>query len=414
MQNKDMFIADLHIHSKYSRATSKEMDLEHLAEWAKLKGIALLATADFTHHLWLQELKSKLKPKGNGLFSYQDTNFILSAEVSNIYSKGGRGRRVHNVIFAPDFETVERINDELAGFGNLSSDGRPMLGLDCTSLIEIVLGANPDCFIVPAHVWTPWYSLFGANSGFDTIEECFGKYAKDIYALETGLSSDPAMNWRLSALDRFSLISNSDAHSPSRIGREANVFDCAMDYYQILDTLKKKDKKRFLYTVEFFPEEGKYHYDGHRNCNILYSPQESKKKNNICPVCGKPLTIGVMHRVEQLGDRAKGFVPEGAIPFKNLIPLDEIIAESKGMGKASQAVGQEYRLLVNRFNNEFEILLKVAEKELAQACAPRLVQGIMNVRAGRVKITPGFDGVYGKIDIFGEGEQKKEEQLSFF
>ena len=409
-----MFIADFHIHSKYSRATSKEMDLDHLTDWAKLKGISLLGTGDFTHYLWLQELKSKLKPAGNGLFSYRGINFILTTEVSNIYSKAGRGRRIHNVLFAPDFAAVEKIIDELTGFGNLSSDGRPMLGLDCPSLVEIVLGANPDCFIVPGHVWTPWYSLFGSSSGFDAIEECFEKYSKDIYALETGLSSDPAMNWRWSALDRFSLISNSDAHSPSRLGREANVFDCQMDYYAILDTLKRKDKSKFLYTVEFFPEEGKYHYDGHRNCQVLYSPAESKKTNNLCPVCGRSLTIGVMHRVEQLSDRPADFVPDGAIPFKHLIPLDEIVAEAKGLGKGAKAVEQEYRLLVQKLGSELDILLSVPEEELTKSCAPRIAQGIRNVRQGKVKITPGHDGVYGKIEIFGEEDKKTEKQLSFF
>ncbi len=409
-----MFIADFHIHSKYSRATSKEMDLDHLVEWAKLKGISLLGSGDFTHHLWLQELKLQLKPAGNGLFAYRGVHFMLTVEVSNIYSKGGRGRRVHNIIFAPDFETVDKINDELAGFGNLSADGRPMLGLDCVSLMEIVLGANPDCFVVPAHCWTPWYSLFGSNSGFDTIEECFEKYTKDIYALETGLSSDPAMNWRWSALDRFSLISNSDAHSPSRLGREANVFNCEMDYYAILNTLKKKDKTNFLYTVEFFPQEGKYHYDGHRNCNILYSPAESKKQNNICPVCARPLTIGVMHRVEQLGDRPQGYVLENAIPFKKLIPLNEIIAEVKGMGRASQSVEQEYRLLIQKLGSELDILINIPEEGLAKSCAPRVAQGILNVRGEKVQIIPGYDGVYGKIEVLGEGDKRSERQLSFF
>lgn len=408
------FIADFHIHSKYSRATSKEMDLDHLAEWAKLKGISLLGTGDFTHYLWFQELKEKLKPSGEGLFSYRGVNFILATEVSNIYSKGGRGRRIHNIIFAPDFATVDKISDELAGFGNLSADGRPMLGLDCVSLVEIVLGANPDCFIVPSHIWTPWYSLFGASSGFDTIEECFEQYSKDIYALETGLSSDPQMNWCWSALDRFSLISNSDAHSPSRIAREANVFNCEMDYYAIADTLKKKDKKRFLYTVEFFPQEGKYHYDGHRNCNILYAPGESKKNNNLCPVCGRPLTIGVMHRVEQLGDRPAGFILKEAIPFKNLIPLDEIIAEAKGMRKAAQSVGKDYRLLVQKLGSELDILANIPREELIKSCAPRVAQGILNVRQGKVNITPGYDGVYGKIEIFGGEDKKAEKQLSFF
>ncbi|MFH1046008.1 MAG: endonuclease Q family protein [Candidatus Omnitrophota bacterium] len=408
-----MFIADFHLHSKYSRATSKDMDLDHIAEWAKLKGIALVGSADFTHHLWLSELKSKLKPAQEGLFVYRDMHFMLTTEVSNIFSKEGRGRRVHNMIFAPDFTTVDKINDELAGYGNLSADGRPMLGLDCVSLVEIVLGVNPRCLIVPAHVWTPWYSVFGANSGFDSVEQCFEKYSKNIFALETGLSSDPAMNWRLSSLDRFSLISNSDAHSPSRLGREANAFECALDYNSIVEALKKKDKTKFLYTIEFFPEEGKYHYDGHRNCNILYSPKESIAKHNLCPVCGRPLTIGVMHRVEQLGDRPAGYVPANAIPFKNMIPLDEIIAESKGLSKAAQAVEQEYRLIVQRFGSELAVLLEIPEAELARGCSPRLVQGISNARSGKVKISPGYDGEYGKIEIFTGEEKTPEKQMSF-
>ncbi|MBN2097150.1 MAG: DNA helicase UvrD, partial [Candidatus Omnitrophica bacterium] len=371
-------------------------------------------TGDFTHYLWLQELKSKLKSCGNGLFSYEGINFMLTVEVSNIYSKNGRGRRVHNIIFAPDFDTVEKINDELAGFGNLSADGRPMLGLDCVSLVEIVLGVNPACLLVPSHAWTPWYSVFGSNSGFDTVEECFEQYSKEIFALETGLSSDPGMNRRLSALDRFSLISNSDAHSPWRLGREANVFNCELSYLAILDVLKKKDKQGFLYTIEFFPQEGKYHYDGHRNCNVLYAPGESKKNNNICPVCGRTLTIGVMHRVEQLGDRPEGFVLENAVPYKNLIPLDEIIAAAKGLGKESKSVEQEYRLLLQKLGEELDVLMNVPEEKLLQSCAPRIAQGIINVRRGNLKITPGYDGVYGKIDIFGAEEQTAEKQLTLF
>ncbi len=408
------FAADLHIHSKYSRATSKEMDLEHLAQWARLKGIALLGTGDFTQHLWLRELKSKLKPEGEGLFAYDGVRFMLTAEVSNIYSQDGRGRRVHNVIFAPEFKAVDKINEELSGFGNLASDGRPMLGLDCISLAEIVLGVNPACFIVPGHIWTPWYSLFGSNSGFDSIEECFGRYSKDIYALETGLSSDPAMNWRWSALDRFSLISNSDAHSPARLGREVNLFDCEMDYYAITEALKKKDRGKFIGTVEFFPQEGKYHYDGHRNCNVLYSPAESKKNKNICPSCGKPLTIGVMHRIEQLGDRPDGFALENAAPFKNLVPLNEIIAEAKGLGKAAQSVEQQYRLLIQKLGSEFDILLNIPAAELMKSCPLGIARGILNVREGKVKITPGYDGVYGRVEILGEEDKQSEKQLSFF
>ena len=410
------FVADFHIHSKYSRATSKDMDVEHLAQWAKLKGIQLIGTGDFTHHLWLEELRSKLEDKGNGLFVYKGIHFILTSEISSIYSKNNRGYRIHNIIFAPSLKTVEKINSHLAGLGNLASDGRPILGLDAAELARIIFDIDPNCFIVPGHIWTPWFSLFGSASGFDRIEDCFEKQSKNIYCLETGLSSDPAMNWRLSALDRFSLISNSDSHSPSKIGREANVFDCELSYNEIIDTLKKKDKKRFLYTIEFYPEEGKYHYDGHRLCQIRFSPKETKAHKNLCPKCGKPITIGVMNRIDQLADRPDGFKPANAIPFKNLIPLDEIIAEAKGMGKTSQAVEQEYRSIIAKFGTEFEVLGKVPKEELLKGMDSRIAEAIMRVREGKVHIAPGYDGEYGKISIFGDDDKPKkhEEQLSLF
>jgi uncharacterized protein (TIGR00375 family) len=411
------FIADFHIHSKYSRATSRDMDVDHLVEWAKLKGISLVGTGDFTHHLWLEELKSKLEPTGNGLFVRDGVNFILTTELSSIFSKNGRSYRIHNLIFAPDFKTVDKINHTLSSFGvNLASDGRPILGLDAKEVARIVFDISPDCVVVPGHIWTPWFSLFGSKSGFDKIEECFEELTPKIFCLETGLSSDPAMNWRLSKLDRFSLISNSDSHSPQKIGREANIFDCNLDYKEIIDVLKKKDKKRFLYTIEFFPEEGKYHFDGHRLCNVRFSPKESKEHKNICPECGKPLTIGVMNRVEELADRPEGFVPENAIPFKNFIPLDEIIADAKGMGKASQAVEREYRQMVSKFGTEFEVIAKASKEDLLKSISPRIVEGILRVRQGKVKILPGFDGEYGTIKIFGEDEKdtKGEEQLSLF
>ena len=409
------FIADFHIHSKYSRATSKDMDVKNITKWAKLKGIQLMGTGDFTHHLWLEELKANLESQNNGLFIYSGINFMLTSELSSIYSKKGKTYRVHTMIFAPSFKIVDKINQVLAGIGNLASDGRPILGLDVKELARIVMDISADCFIVPAHIWTPWFSVFGSASGFNKIEYCFEEQTKNIHCLETGLSSDPAMNWRWSALDKFSLISNSDSHSPAKIGREANVFDCKMDYYDILDALKKKDKKRFLSTIEFFPEEGKYHFDGHRNCNIRLSPKESKKYNNICPKCKRPLTIGVMNRVEQLSDRAEGFVPENAIPFKNLIPLDEIIADAKGMGKGSQAVEKEYHSILSRFGTEFNVLLNVEDDQLKQSISARVAEGIIRVRKGAVKIYPGYDGEYGKIQIFDEGENfKQEEQLSLF
>ncbi|MFH1347174.1 MAG: endonuclease Q family protein, partial [Candidatus Margulisiibacteriota bacterium] len=282
-------------------------------------------------------------------------------------------------------------------------------------LTRIVMDISEDCFIVPAHAWTPWFSVFGSNSGFDKIEYCFEEQIKHIYCLETGLSSDPAMNWRWSALDRFSLISNSDSHSPSKIGREANVFDCKMDYYEITNTLKNKDKKKFLYTVEFFPQEGKYHFDGHRNCKMRLSPEESIKNNNICPKCGKRITVGVMNRVDQLSDRPEGFIPKDAIPFKNLIPLDEIIADAKGIGKGSKAVEKEYHSLLSKFGTEFNILLDVSDEDLRRSMPAQIAEGIIRVRKGEVKIFPGYDGEYGKIQIFDEGEDfKQEEQLSLF
>jgi uncharacterized protein (TIGR00375 family) len=393
------------------------MDLDHLSEFAKLKGIDILGTGDFTHFLWLEELKSKLKEHSYGIYEYKGTYYMLTTEVSNVYTYNGKLRKIHNLIIAPTFEAVEEINKRIAKFGNLTADGRPTLGLEARNLVDIVLSVNPDCMIIPCHIWTPWFSLFGANSGFDDIEECFGEYTKYIYALETGLSSDPAMNWRLSKLDRFSLVSNSDSHSPSRIGREANVFNTKVDYKEILQALKDKDKDKFLFTIEFYPQEGKYHYDGHRNCNLCLSPKESLKLNNICPKCGKPLTIGVMHRVEELADREEGYVPENSIPFRNLVPLDEIIAEAKGMGTNTQAVINEYKNMVQRFGSEIEILLNVDEKVLRESLSPKIAEGIIRVRQGKVKIEPGYDGVYGKIKIFGEEEEKvpqQEQQLSLF
>ncbi|MFH2138304.1 MAG: endonuclease Q family protein [Candidatus Omnitrophota bacterium] len=417
------FIADFHIHSKYSRATSPQMDVENLALWAKRKGISLIGTGDFTHHLWLDELKSKLQPLDNGLYLYNDVHFMLTAEVSSIYSKNGKCYRIHNVLFAPSFKTVEKINKALGAIGNIVSDGRPILGLDAEELARIVFDIDENCFVVPAHIWTPWFSLFGSMSGFDRIEDCFGKQADKIYALETGLSSDPVMNWRVSALDKYSLISNSDSHSPQKLGREANVFDCELSYFQIIDTLKKKDKKRFLYTIEFFPEEGKYHYDGHRACGVRFSPGQTKDHKGICPECGKRLTVGVTNRVDVLADREEGFVPKNSIPFKNFIPLIEIIAEARGVGVNSKAVAKEYMDTVGHFGTEFEVLMRAPEDDLRKALTQRTAEGIIKVRQGQVHIAPGFDGEYGMIKIFDEDkktikkEQKKkekEQQLSLF
>lgn len=404
------FIADFHLHSKYSRATSPQMDLENLDRWAKIKGIKILGTGDFTHPEWLKNLKEKLEPAEPGLFklkrSDSETRFLLTTEVSCVYSKKGRVRKIHIILFSPSFEICDKINVHLGWIGNLKADGRPILGLDAKELSKIVLNISQDCLIVPGHIWTPWFSLFGSRSGFNSIEECFEEYTKYIFAGETGLSSNPAMNWRLSALDKITLISNSDSHSPSRIGRESNVFDTEVSYSTIIEAIKSKNPLKFLYTVEFFPEEGKYHYDGHRICGISLSPQESKKYNNICPNCGRPLTIGVLNRVEELADRPVGFKPATFIPFKSLVPLVEIIADALGLLSGAKQVNEEYNRLIEKFGNEFKVLLEASRQDLEAATLPEIAEGIVRVREGRVDIEPGYDGVYGKIRIFSKGEQK--------
>jgi uncharacterized protein (TIGR00375 family) len=414
------FIADFHIHSKFSRATSKDMEVEILAHWAKRKGIALLGTGDFTHPTYFAELRSKLEPLGNGLFKLrkgdQDVRYILTAEVSNIYSQSGKVRRIHNLIFAPSFEVVEAIRSKLGNLGKLSSDGRPIFSFTAKELAKMILDVSVECLIIPAHAWTPWFSIFGANSGFDSIEECFGEMSSHIHAIETGLSSDPEMNWRWSALDSLTLLSNSDAHSPSRLGREANAFDCAMDYQEIAETIRRKDRKKLRFTIEFFPEEGKYHYDGHRQCGVIFSPSQTKANHDLCPNCHKKLTIGVMHRVEDLADRPEGFIPKNAIPSIHLIPLEEVIAESLGVRVGTKAVEAEYERLIEIGASEFRILLDATPDELASFVPPNILEGIVRMRQGKVSIIPGHDGVYGKITLFperkeGEGE---EEQLKLF
>jgi uncharacterized protein (TIGR00375 family) len=404
------FIADFHIHSKYSRATSRDMDLANLDKWAKIKGVKVLGTGDFTHPEWLRSLKEDLEPAESGLYKLKNENngtrFVLTSEISCIYSKNNQVRKVHIVIFAQSFEVVEKINSRLNLIGNLKSDGRPILGLDAKELAKIVLEASSDCLVVPAHAWTPWFSIFGSKSGFDSIEECFDDYAKYIFAIETGLSSDPAMNWQLSSLDKISLISNSDAHSPRKIGREANVFDTEISYRSIVEAIKEKDPKKFLYTIEFFPAEGKYHFDGHRLCGVSLSPKETKKYNEICPSCGRPLTVGVLSRVEKLADREEGKIPKGAIPFKNLIPLEEIIANALGVSSGTKQVEEKYNSLIKIFGSEFNILLDVLSDDLKKSALPEIARGIIKVREQKVSIEPGYDGVYGKIKIFSEAEKR--------
>ncbi len=418
------FIADLHVHSKYSRATSKEMELDAIARWCRIKGIKLVATGDFTHPLYFAEIKARLEPAAEGIYRLkqgeQETHFILVTEVSNIFTQGRQtNRRTHTLIFSPNIETAEKINISLGRLGKLGSDGRPIFGFPAKDLVKIVLDCSQDCLLVPAHAWTPWFSVFGASSGFDSLAECFEEQARHISAIETGLSSDPEMNWRLSALDPITLISNSDAHSPSKIGREANAFACALEYKEIARVIKEKDPAGLLFTIEFFPEEGKYHYDGHRMCNVLYTPEESKEHNNICPVCNRQLTVGVMHRVAELADRPEGFVPPKAIPSIHLIPLEEIIAEALEQGPNTKGVQQEYMRMVEAGGSEMAILIDMPSEEIKKIATPKVYEGIMLVRQGKLKIIPGYDGVYGQINIFpkeGEAEKPPEgkEQMNLF
>ncbi len=388
------------------------MSPESIWKWAQLKGITVIGTGDFTHPKWLNELKEKLDPAGNGLFRLQkrlcsddipdsckaDVFFLLTAEISCIYSKNGKTRKIHSIIFASDFAEAAKINSALSKIGNLHSDGRPILGLDAKELLKIVLDVSPDAMLVPAHAWTPHFSVFGAVSGFDSLDECFEDLTPHIYAIETGLSSDPAMNRRLSALDRITLISNSDAHSPAKIGREANIFDTEISYKHIMSALKTK--KGFIGTIEFFPEEGKYHYDGHRQCEVSLTPKETIRHNYLCPVCGKKVTVGVMHRVDKLADRKEGFKPKGSPAFHSIIPLPEIIAETIKVGVNSKAVGNEYQKLLLGLGNEFNILMKVPLNEIRKVAVPRISEAISRMRSGDVHIVPGFDGEFGKIKIF--------------
>jgi uncharacterized protein (TIGR00375 family) len=404
-------VADLHLHSKFSRATSREMDVEALARWCTLKGITLVGTGDFTHPVWLRELRAKLKPNGRGLYTFGERHFLLTSEVSNIYPQGGRLRKIHNILLAPSFEVVDRINAVLARFGSLMADGRPTLSLPSDKLVEYVMEVSPECMLIPAHVWTPWFSLYGSNSGFDSLQECFGDQVRHIHAVETGLSSDPPMNWRIAELDGVMLVSNSDAHSPAKLGREANVFDCALDYSEILGILRRRDRTKFLFTIEFFPEEGKYHFDGHRACNQRLAPKDTRAHRGICPACGRPLTVGVMSRVDALASRQEEAAGSGRVPFRHLIPLEEIIAEALGSQPGTTTVREEYLKLVQALGNEFAVLMDVPLDEVTRYARPRVVEGLRRVREGRVQIRPGYDGVFGEIRIFGgAAEEPKADQ----
>jgi uncharacterized protein (TIGR00375 family) len=392
-------IADLHIHSRYSRATSKDLTVENLEKYARLKGLSLLGTGDFTHPLWFEELRQKLKEENGILRTRTGFNFILQAEVANIFSQGGKLRKVHNVILAKNFDIASQINELFSRKGNLKADGRPIFGkYPCVDMADDLMKIDKDIEIIPAHAWTPWFAIFGSMSGFNSVEECFLDKANCIHALETGMSSDPAMNWRLSKLDKYTMVSNSDCHSfwPWRMGRECNVLDLPeITYDNLIDAIRTQ--KGFLYTIETSPNYGKYHFDGHRLCNFSCSPEETKKINGICPVCKRNLIIGVANRVDELADRQEGFILEKAHPFRTLLPLHELIAPIVDSSVSSKKVWQEYNKIIERFGTEFNILLNAPLAELVAVTTPKIASAIIKNREGKIKVKPGFDGEYGQV-----------------
>ena len=407
-------IGDLHIHSRFSMATSKEGTPENLDFWARKKGISLIGTGDFTHPVWREELQERLIPEGNGLYRLREgyvkeesrkfpgegTRFVVSGEISSIYKKNGKTRKVHNVILLPSLEAADAMAQRLEKIGNIHSDGRPILGLDSHDLLEMMLDVCPEGILIPAHIWTPHFSVLGAKSGFDSVEECFEELTPYVHALETGLSSDPAMNWRISKLDRYQLVSNSDAHSPSKLGREANLLDIDCSYEGLYRAIQTGEGLEG--TVEFFPEEGKYHFDGHRKCGVSLSPVEAERLGGICPVCGKKLTMGVDHRVEQLADRAEGFVKKDGKKYESLVPLPEVISACMGYSTASKKVQGCFEQMIQTLGTEFDILRNVPSEDIKSCAGERIAEGIENVRTGNVKRIPGYDGEYGKIELFDE------------
>ena len=387
------------------------MNPVEITKWADKKGIAVIGSGDFQHPAYFGELKNKLEPAEPGLFKIRKqktkSRIMLSTEISNIYKQGGKVRKIHTLVFMPSLDSGEKFSKKLASMGNTAADGRPILGFSAKELVKIALDIDADAMVIPAHAWTPWFSVFGSKSGFDSLEECFEEMTPHIKAIETGLSSDPDANRRISFLDKIAMISNSDAHSPAKIGREANVFDCELSYFEIKKAIQSRSLKKFLYTVEFFPEEGKYHYDGHRLCGINYHPRESIAAKNRCPVCFKPLTLGVLHRIEELSDRPWDFKPKGAVPQKHMIPLEEIIADVKDVGVQSKKVRAEYELLLAKGGTEFEILLDLPEVELVRIAGEKTAEAIMRVREEKVNIIPGFDGEFGKVSIFRDIEKDR-------
>jgi uncharacterized protein (TIGR00375 family) len=418
-------IVDLHTHSHYSRATSPTCTLEELHKWGKIKGINIIGTGDFTHPLWFKELQQKLQPAEPGLLKLKEPiaknidnslsgsikdsfiRFVLTTEVSTIYSKGGKVRKLHQLIIVPSLKIAAQINAELGKIGNLSADGRHILGMDSKDLLKVVLDIEKENFYVPAHIWTPWFGMFGSKSGFDSIEEAFEEYAPYVKAIETGFSSDPFMNWRVDKLQNVSLISNSDAHSPSKLGREATILQCEPDYFEIINGIKTNDK-RLKGTIEFFPQEGKYHLDGHRACNVVFTPEQTKELKGICPVCHRPLTIGVEYRVDQLASRPESYRPKNHKSVEYIVPLIEIISQLRNVGVNSKKVKTEYEKVYSTLGNEFSILRKTPIQEIENNGFSELAYAVDKLRKKEVKIQPGYDGVYGVVDVFGKQRSKNE------
>jgi uncharacterized protein (TIGR00375 family) len=402
------FIADLHIHSRFSRATSKRITPTEIARFAKIKGLDVVGTGDFTHPQWLAEMREHTTEiNDTGLFKLADRpaspQFLLTSEVCTIIDPVGASKQIHHVILTKGFDEATQINERLSQYGDLTIDGRPLLQMSAPHLVEEVMAVSKDNELIPAHVWTPWFSLFGDRSGYDRIEDCYQEMTRHIHALETGLSSDPPMNWRLSELDRFTLVSNSDCHScwPWRIGREANVFELPeISYQEILDVLRKKDPKRFKYTIETNPAYGKYHWTGHRNCGVRLPPEEAVKSKTQCPVCRRKMTKGVEQRVEELSDRSRGFKPPLASGFIHLLPLSEIIvAVLDASSPAVQSVWSAYNQLVSHFGSEYAVLIDASPEELGKVTEAGIVDAVLKVRAGRAYVTPGYDGVYGELNL---------------
>lgn len=441
-------VADLHLHSKYSRAVSQKMDIAHITDWAIKKGINLVATSDWTHPVWLSQLKANLTPSFPGLFKPKNNpqapvDFLLSTELSSIYNQDNQVRRIHLLVFAPSFETVDKINAKLLSLGaNLGSDGRPILGLSAITLSRLIFDIDPNCLIIPAHIWTPWFSLYGSKSGFDSLNQCFGQFSKYIYAIETGLSSDPLMNWQIKELDNRAILSFSDAHSPSKLAREATVFDLPQSpsFSLVSKAIKSgfnlppktNSSPHINYTIEFYPEEGKYHYTGHRNCQISQSPSQTKKKGKICPVCTRPLTVGVAQRVADLSGRAlqdislkkatigsniKAISYNNRPPFVKLVPLQEILAQCLDVSPNTKQVFSQYQKLINNFENELNLLINVKIDDIKSLSGPKIAQAIKKVRQQDIYIKPGFDGQFGTVKIWPEQKEERQpsqDQMSLF